>query len=125
MTKYTFSQRNYRKFLGVLFNWLQTNACSPFPNGNILNVIAFIKDTFSCSTPSISVSICANTRSPTRPPDPEPRSDPRASISSKKTIQGATRRALVNSDRIASSDSPTHLLKSSGPLIETKLSLLP
>jgi len=70
------------------------------------------------STPSSSVSNCAKTLSCTLlAPDPEAplRSLPRASSSSKKTIAGATCLALRKTSRTALSDSPTHLLNSSGP----------
>ena len=73
----------------------------------------------SPSTPSSSVSSWASTLSPTLPPPP-PRTPPTASISSKKTMEGATCLAFRNSSRTARSLSPTHLLNSSGPLIERK-----
>jgi len=46
-----------------------------------------------------------------------------ASISSKKITHGEQSRARLKSYRIAFSESPTNLLKSSGPFIATKFNL--
>ena len=73
------------------------------------------------STPSISASIWFTTLSAARlEPPPSPRFGARASSSSKKRMHGAAARARAKSDRTARSDSPTHLLRSSGPLMEMK-----
>lgn len=61
---------------------------------------------------------CVNTRSVALavPSPPPPRLDARASISSKKIIVGAAALARLKSACIARSDSPSHLLNSSGPM---------
>mmetsp|Transcript_10065 Transcript_10065/g.34221 ORF Transcript_10065/g.34221 Transcript_10065/m.34221 type:complete len:443 (+) Transcript_10065:574-1902(+) len=87
-------------------------------------LVAPITNTFlRAPTPSISVRIWLITRSPTSLPPAEP--DPRAlameSISSKKMTQGAAWRALSNRLRTLASDSPNHMVRSSGPLTEMKL----
>src|SRR6266566_4972659 len=46
------------------------------------------------------------------------------SSSSKKIMDGAALRPFLKTSRMPFSDSPTHLLKSSGPLIEMKLASL-
>lgn len=72
----------------------------------------------SASTPSSSVKSCASTLSWTLPPlslPESPRFPHKASNSSKKTMEGATCLALLKRVRTAFSDSPTHLLNSSGP----------
>src|SRR6059058_3309154 len=77
------------------------------------------------SMPSISVSNWLITRSDA---PLSPRSDPllgaTESSSSKKTMDGAALRPFLKTSRIPFSDSPTHLLKSSGPLMEMKLASL-
>uniref|UniRef100_A0A147BMQ2 Putative conserved secreted protein n=1 Tax=Ixodes ricinus TaxID=34613 RepID=A0A147BMQ2_IXORI len=75
--------------------------------------------------PSISASSWAMTRSPTLLlPLVLPLCAAKASISSKKIMQGAAVLALRKSSRTARSESPTHLLNSSGPLMAMKLSPL-
>ncbi|CCF45191.1 cell division control protein 48 [Colletotrichum higginsianum] len=73
--------------------------------------------------PSISVEGWLTTRSeapPASPMDP-PRALAMESNSSRKTIQGAAARALSKMSRMLLSDSPNHMLRSSGPLTEMKL----
>jgi hypothetical protein len=52
--------------------------------------------------------------------NPEPRTFAIESNSSKKIIHGATCLAFLNISLMCFSDSPTHLLTSSGPFIEMK-----
>ena len=73
------------------------------------------------SIPSISVKSWLSTRSETSASPPIPRRGTTESNSSKKMIEGAAVRPLLKTSRIPFSDSPTHLLNSSGPLIEMKL----
>eukprot|EP00962_Isochrysis_galbana_P008700 scaffold2423_cov113-Isochrysis_galbana.AAC.10 len=63
------------------------------------------------------------TRSPAPPASPpdEPRARAIESSSSKKRTQGAAPRALSKSSRTFASDSPNHMVSSSGPLMEMKL----
>mmetsp|Transcript_23621 Transcript_23621/g.57338 ORF Transcript_23621/g.57338 Transcript_23621/m.57338 type:complete len:299 (-) Transcript_23621:1300-2196(-) len=79
---------------------------------------------FRAPTPSISVRIWFTIRSPASPLEPPP---PRGlaieSISSKKRMQGAAPRALAKRSRTLLSDSPIHMLRSSGPLTEMKFVL--
>mmetsp|Transcript_176846 Transcript_176846/g.430218 ORF Transcript_176846/g.430218 Transcript_176846/m.430218 type:complete len:227 (-) Transcript_176846:1607-2287(-) len=86
-------------------------------------VAPMMKMLFFEPTPSISVSIWFMTRSPA--PPASPREDPRAfaieSSSSKKSTHGAAPRALSNTSRTLPSDSPNHIVSSSGPLMEMKL----
>ena len=77
------------------------------------------------SIPSISVKSWLITRSETPlSPKPIPLLGTTESSSSKKTMEGAAVRPFLKTSRIAFSDSPTHLLKSSGPLIEMKFASL-
>ena len=83
--------------------------------------------TISCSVtmPSISVSNWLMTRSDTPLSEkPKPRLGVRESISSRKTTAGAAIRAFLKTSLMAFSDSPTHLEKTSGPLMEIKLASL-
>mmetsp|Transcript_30126 Transcript_30126/g.84145 ORF Transcript_30126/g.84145 Transcript_30126/m.84145 type:complete len:233 (+) Transcript_30126:588-1286(+) len=77
---------------------------------------------FLPSMPSISVRIWFTTRSPAPPASPacDPREDAIESNSSKNSTHGAAARALSNSSRTFDSDSPNHMVKSSGPLMEMK-----
>ncbi len=68
----------------------------------------------SCK-PSSSVSRVFTTRSETRDVSSMPRTGASASSSSRKTTTGATCRAFLKTLLTARSDSPTHLLISSGP----------
>ena len=61
------------------------------------------------------------TRSVTCESSPPPRVGTRASISSKKTMQGAACLALRKTSRTPRSDSPTYFDSSDGPLTEMKL----
>mmetsp|Transcript_26635 Transcript_26635/g.63116 ORF Transcript_26635/g.63116 Transcript_26635/m.63116 type:complete len:393 (-) Transcript_26635:1403-2581(-) len=73
-------------------------------------------------TPSISASSWLTTRSITPPESaPAPRAGASASISSKKTTQGAARRARANTSRTWRSLSPMYMLISSGPFTPRKL----
>src|SRR5882762_2374967 len=67
--------------------------------------------------PSISVKIWLRTRSPAPPasPPPPPRALAIESNSSKNITQGAAARALSNTSRTLASDSPNHIVRSSGP----------
>mmetsp|Transcript_77218 Transcript_77218/g.213531 ORF Transcript_77218/g.213531 Transcript_77218/m.213531 type:complete len:282 (+) Transcript_77218:735-1580(+) len=76
-----------------------------------------------CCTPSISVSIWFTTRSAELEPSADLRGTS-ASSSSKKMTHGAELNALWNTSRTARSDSPTYLLRSSGPLIAIKFAPL-
>mmetsp|Transcript_26314 Transcript_26314/g.84979 ORF Transcript_26314/g.84979 Transcript_26314/m.84979 type:complete len:231 (-) Transcript_26314:1216-1908(-) len=81
-------------------------------------VAAMTTTAWSLRTPSISCSSWLSTRDPTwAPPD---RAGASASISSKKTMEGAAARALWKSAATWRSDSPTHLERSSGPLTARK-----
>mmetsp|Transcript_25338 Transcript_25338/g.34818 ORF Transcript_25338/g.34818 Transcript_25338/m.34818 type:complete len:211 (+) Transcript_25338:580-1212(+) len=86
-------------------------------------VAPMTKTVFFEPTPSISVRIWLMTRSPASlaPPPPLPRALAMESISSKKRMQGAAARALSKSSRTFASDSPNHIVRSSGPLIDMKL----
>ncbi|OLS12205.1 MAG: hypothetical protein RBG13Loki_4182 [Promethearchaeota archaeon CR_4] len=88
-------------------------------------VAAMMTRSFVWVKPSSSVSNCEITRSVT--PEsvaPIPRCGAMASISSKKMMHGAASLAFRKISRIARSDSPTHLLNNSGPLMEMKLASL-
>mmetsp|Transcript_13230 Transcript_13230/g.30267 ORF Transcript_13230/g.30267 Transcript_13230/m.30267 type:complete len:327 (-) Transcript_13230:50-1030(-) len=95
----------------------------------------------SAETPSISVSKVASRRlsapapppppppvatlrlsgpPPSEPPPPSPRLRPSASISSRKSTQGAAAAAVRNASRIAFSLSPSHRLSRSAPVRATK-----
>ena len=89
-------------------------------------LVAPITTTFSSdSIPSSSVRSWLITRSDTPlSPKPVPRLGTTESSSSKKMILGAAVLPFRKTSRIAFSDSPTHLLKSSGPLIEMKFASL-
>src|ERR1700733_7932530 len=67
--------------------------------------------------PSISVRIWLRTRSPAPPasPPPPPRAFAIESNSSKNMTQGAAARALSKTSRTFASDSPNHIVRSSGP----------
>ena len=83
--------------------------------------------TMSCKVvmPSISVSSWLMTRSETPLSDiPMPRLGVRESISSRNITAGAAIRALRKTSRMAFSDSPTHLLNTSGPFMDMKLASL-
>eukprot|EP01139_Manchomonas_bermudensis_P001219 Amastigsp_a1520_219.p7 type:complete len:104 gc:universal Amastigsp_a1520_219:1897-1586(-) len=81
-----------------------------------------MKTFFFEPTPSISVRIWLMTRSAAPPasPPPPPRFLAIESISSKKSTHGAAARALSNSSRTLASDSPNHMVSSSGPFTEMK-----
>lgn len=66
--------------------------------------------------------IWLRTRSPAPPASPEepPRALAIESSSSKNMTQGAAARALSKTSRTLASDSPNHMVRSSGPLIEMK-----
>lgn len=66
------------------------------------------------------------TRSPAPPASPrlEPLDLAIESSSSKKRIQGAAVLALSNTSRTLASDSPNHIVRSSGPLTEMKFATL-
>ena len=66
--------------------------------------------------PSSSVSSAATTRSVTPESKLCPRRGVSASISSRKTSDGAESRARLNNSRTAFSEEPTHLSISSDPL---------
>ena len=83
-------------------------------------VAAITVTLWSSSRPSISVRICEITRSVTWESPLPPRTGVIASISSKKMMQGAAVLALRNVSRTVRSDSPTHLLRNSGPRTEMK-----
>ena len=83
-------------------------------------VAAITVTLWSSSRPSISVRICEITRSVTWESPLPPRTGVIASISSKKMMQGAAVFALRNVSRTVRSDSPTHLLRNSGPRTEMK-----
>mmetsp|Transcript_27235 Transcript_27235/g.70552 ORF Transcript_27235/g.70552 Transcript_27235/m.70552 type:complete len:209 (-) Transcript_27235:1849-2475(-) len=87
-----------------------------------LFVAPMTKTSFRAPTPSISVRIWLMTRSPASeaPPWPEPRCFAMASISSKKRMHGADARAFSKRALTLASDSPNHIVKSSGPLMDTK-----
>src|SRR6266702_1469316 len=89
-------------------------------------LVAPITTTFSNdSIPSSSVRSWLMTRSETRlSPNPVPRLGTTESSSSKNMMLGAAVLPFRKTSRIAFSDSPTHLLKSSGPLIEMKFASL-
>jgi hypothetical protein len=70
---------------------------------------------FKSLTPSSSCSSCETTLDMTSLPPPPLLVTAIASISSKNTTQGDAARALRNTSCTAFSDSPTHLLKNSGP----------
>src|SRR3569833_1845879 len=75
------------------------------------------------TNPNVPVRSWLTTRSeapPASPTDP-PRALAIESNSSRKTIQGAAARALSKMSRMLLSDSPNHMLNSSGPLTEMKL----
>ncbi|MBA7670484.1 hypothetical protein ES703_78630 [subsurface metagenome] len=72
-------------------------------------------------SPSISVRSWLITRSVTLESPPAPLLGTSASNSSKKMMEGAAMRAFLNISLMAFSDSPTHLLNISGPLMEMKL----
>merc|ERR1712130_95137 len=75
-------------------------------------------------TASISVSNCDTTRSITLPPsDDLPRDGTKASISSKKRMQGRDSMALPNTLRMFASDCPTNGFNNSGPLMLIKFIL--
>ena len=89
-------------------------------------VAPMTKTDFLAPTPSISVRIWLTTRSPASeapPPPPLPRGLAIESISSKKRTHGAAPRALSKRSRTLDSDSPNHIVSSSGPLTEMKLAL--
>uniref|UniRef100_A0A6B0ULM7 Putative secreted protein n=1 Tax=Ixodes ricinus TaxID=34613 RepID=A0A6B0ULM7_IXORI len=73
--------------------------------------------------PSISVRIWLITRSAAPPASPTlpPRALAMESSSSKKSTQGAAALALSKTSRTLASDSPNHMVSSSGPLMEMKL----
>ncbi|KAH0460119.1 hypothetical protein IEQ34_010782 [Dendrobium chrysotoxum] len=76
-----------------------------------------------CNIPSISTSSWLRTLSATEVPSfSAPRVTARPSISSKNIIAGEFTLAFAKIDLTAFSDSPTHLLKSSGPLTARKFS---
>jgi len=77
------------------------------------------------SRPSSSVSICETTLSATCETLVPPLEGAMASISSKKTTQGAACLARRKVSRTALSLSPTHFEWNSGPLIDMKLALAP
>ncbi len=87
-------------------------------------VAATITTSLSSKRPSISVRNWLTTLSVTWESDPLPRAGTMESISSKNTRAGAAWRALRKISLTALSDSPTHLLNSSGPLTLMKLTLL-
>src|SRR6266699_3645151 len=79
----------------------------------------------SASMPSISVSNWLITCSDAVPSsEPIPLGGPTNMSTSKKIMDGAALRPFLKTSRMPFSDSPTHLLKSSGPLIEMKLASL-
>mmetsp|Transcript_37639 Transcript_37639/g.73535 ORF Transcript_37639/g.73535 Transcript_37639/m.73535 type:complete len:243 (+) Transcript_37639:349-1077(+) len=86
-------------------------------------VAPMMKTFFFSPTPSISVSIWFITRSPAPPASPPelPRARAIESSSSKKSTQGADCLALSKISLTLLSDSPNHMVSSSGPLIEMKL----
>ncbi|CQB88202.1 Uncharacterised protein [Chlamydia trachomatis] len=77
---------------------------------------------FNSSTPSISLSKDVSTFSAAVVELSPSLSPAIASISSKKIIDGDAALALRKISRMALSDSPTYLLKISGPLTAKKLS---
>ncbi len=79
---------------------------------------------FSSSRPSSSVSSWLTTRSVTCESELAPRVGATASSSSNKMIVGETCLARRNVSRTPFSDSPTHLLSSSGPFMLIKLASL-
>jgi len=83
-------------------------------------VAAMTTTSLSPSRPSISVSIWEMTLSVTLLSDPVPLSGAMESISSMKITQGDACLAFLNVSLTAFSDSPTHLLRNSGPLTEMK-----
>eukprot|EP00962_Isochrysis_galbana_P018378 scaffold5305_cov107-Isochrysis_galbana.AAC.2 len=85
-----------------------------------LFVAPMTKTEFRFSSPSISVSIWLTTRSVACEPDSDPRFGTSASSSSKKMTHGADARPRAKSSRTARSDSPTYLLRSSGPETDMK-----
>ena len=87
-------------------------------------LVAPMKKTSFCAvTPSISVSSWFITRSPAPPASPmlPPRALAMESSSSKNRQQGAAVRALSNTSRTFASDSPNHIVSSSGPFTLMKL----
>mmetsp|Transcript_3130 Transcript_3130/g.10938 ORF Transcript_3130/g.10938 Transcript_3130/m.10938 type:complete len:201 (-) Transcript_3130:1479-2081(-) len=88
-----------------------------------LFVAPMMKTFFLLSIPSISVRIWLITRSPAPPasPPPPPRDLAIESSSSKNSTQGAACLALSKTSRTFASDSPNHMVSSSGPLTEMKL----
>mmetsp|Transcript_4150 Transcript_4150/g.16097 ORF Transcript_4150/g.16097 Transcript_4150/m.16097 type:complete len:276 (+) Transcript_4150:859-1686(+) len=85
-------------------------------------VAPMTKTFFRLPTPSISVRIWLRTRSPASelPAPPEPRAFAIESISSKNRMHGAAERALSKRSRTFASDSPNHMVSSSGPLMLMK-----
>ena len=85
-------------------------------------VAPMMKTFFFWFMPSISVSTWLMTRSAAPPPSPElpPRALAMESSSSKKSTQGAAARALSKTSRTLASDSPNHMVSSSGPLMLIK-----
>ena len=81
-------------------------------------VAPMMNTVFFAFMPSISVSIWFSTRSAAPPASPtlEPRCVAIESSSSKKSTQGADWRALSKISRTFASDSPNHIVRSSGPL---------
>lgn len=86
-------------------------------------VAPMMKTFFLAPMPSISVRIWLMTRSAAPPASPieEPLERAIESSSSKKSTQGAAERALSKISRTLASDSPNHMVRSSGPLTEMKL----
>ena len=86
-------------------------------------VAPMMKTVFLAFMPSISVSSWLRTRSAAPPASPAllPRWLAMLSSSSKKRTHGALWRALSKISRTLASDSPNHMVRSSGPLTEMKL----
>ena len=91
---------------------------------SILLVAARTTTPLSSWIPSSSVRSWLTTLSVTMLSPPMPLVGASASISSKKITHGAACRALLKTSRTPLSDSPTHLLRSSGPLTLMKFASL-
>mmetsp|Transcript_37045 Transcript_37045/g.92915 ORF Transcript_37045/g.92915 Transcript_37045/m.92915 type:complete len:214 (+) Transcript_37045:1229-1870(+) len=109
---------------GMYMSWSSRPGRSSASSSSSGRFVAPMKKRFFLTpTPSISVSSWFMTLSPAPPASPmdEPRDVPMESSSSKKSTQGAAARALSNTSRTLASDSPNHMVRSSGPLMLTKL----
>ena len=91
---------------------------------SILFVAASTTTPSSAWIPSSSVRSWLTTLSVTMLSPPMPLVGASASISSKKMMHGAACLALLKTSRTPLSDSPTHLLSSSGPLTLMKFASL-